>query len=183
MNSKLPIIAPESIDHKGYDFLTKHLVSQPTNPKETPTTIFIHIVMLWMKPRCWLQVLKYQPNNVRPRKPFSTLQCFFDENLPSTLRNYHSGWFFLYSRVTWIIGATEWSLFSIPPTGMLRKSTRLLWDVLLGFGRVEWQRILKDLEKAPDVAYNDDLKSIFNGVMCWKPYCLQKKWSSGYLER
>lgn len=35
-----------------------------------------------------------------------------------------------------------------------------VWDSLLDYGRLEWEWILMDLEKAPDVAYEDGLKII-----------------------
>ena len=93
--------------------IPRYYTDQP-HPEETLSTIFVHIVILWMKPHCWLQVLKYQPNTLGPTKPCSMLQCLFDENLPSTLRNYHKSWFFLCGGVTWVTGAMKWTCFQFP---------------------------------------------------------------------
>ena len=40
----------------------------------------------------------------------------------------------------------------------IEKTPRIIWDALQDYGRIEWKRMLKDLEKAPDVAYQDILK-------------------------
>ena len=49
----------------------------------------------------------------------------------------------------------------------MEKTHQGVWDSLLDNGRLEWQRTLIDLEKAPDVAYEDVLKE-FDNVWCVK---------------
>lgn len=36
----------------------------------------------------------------------------------------------------------------------------MIWDVLLDYDRIEWQRTLNDLEKAQGVAYNDIMDEV-----------------------
>lgn len=43
----------------------------------------------------------------------------------------------------------------------------MVWDCLLDSGRLEWQRTLQDLERAPNIAYQDMLKE-FDYVWCVK---------------
>lgn len=145
--------------------IPRYYTNQP-HPEETQSTIFIHIVILWMKPRCWLQVLKYQPNTLEPMKPCSMLQCFFDENLPSTFKNYHRRWFFLCGGVTWVTGATKWTCFQFPTLACWENPQDCFGMRFLITCRIEWQRTLEDLEKSPDVVHNDVLKSIWNGPAC-----------------
>jgi hypothetical protein len=40
----------------------------------------------------------------------------------------------------------------------VKKLHQVVWDSLLGYGRLEWQRTLMVLEKTLDVAYEDVLK-------------------------
>ena len=42
-----------------------------------------------------------------------------------------------------------------------------MWDSLLDYGRLEWQRTLTDLEKTLDVSYEEALKG-FDNVWCVK---------------
>ena len=43
---------------------------------------------------------------------------------------------------------------------MVEKTRQMIWDALLDYGRIERQRILNDLEKAPDVTYNDVMDEV-----------------------
>jgi hypothetical protein len=38
------------------------------------------------------------------------------------------------------------------------KRSQIIWDALQNYGRIEWKWTLKDLEEAPNVAYQDILK-------------------------
>ena len=40
----------------------------------------------------------------------------------------------------------------------IEKTRQVIWDALQDYGRIEWKRTLNNLEKAPDVAYQDILK-------------------------
>ena len=39
----------------------------------------------------------------------------------------------------------------------VEKTRQVIWDALHDYGRIEWKHTLEDLEKAPDVAYQDVL--------------------------
>jgi hypothetical protein len=39
----------------------------------------------------------------------------------------------------------------------VEKNHQVVWDSLLDYGGYEWQCTLEDLEKSPDIAYNDVL--------------------------
>lgn len=41
---------------------------------------------------------------------------------------------------------------------------QVVWDFLLDYGRLEWQWTLHDMEKAPDVAYEDVLRNLIQCV-------------------
>ena len=47
----------------------------------------------------------------------------------------------------------------------MEKTHQVVCDALLDFGRIEWKMTLKDLEKAPDIDYNDVVKE-FDAVWC-----------------
>ena len=70
------------------------------------------------------------------------------------------------------------------PRGPIEKTREAIWDALHDYGRIEWQWSLADLEKAPDVAYQDVLSEFdstwkFKGlimtrsklVATWKARC------------
>lgn len=42
----------------------------------------------------------------------------------------------------------------------IEKTHQAIWDVLQDYSRIEWKRTLLDLEKAPDVAYQDILEEL-----------------------
>ena len=39
----------------------------------------------------------------------------------------------------------------------IEKTCQVIWDALQDYGRIEWKHTLKDLQHAPDVAYQDVL--------------------------
>ena len=39
----------------------------------------------------------------------------------------------------------------------IEKTRQIVWDALQGYGRIEWKRMLRDLEKTPNMAYHDIL--------------------------
>jgi hypothetical protein len=51
--------------------------------------------------------------------------------------------------------------------GQWKKMYPTVWDSLLDYGRLQWQQTLQDLQKAPNVAYQDVLKE-FDSVWCIK---------------
>lgn len=51
------------------------------------------------------------------------------------------------------------------PIRVVEKILHIIWGVLLDYDKIEWQQTLKDLERAPDVAYDDVLKK-FDLVWC-----------------
>lgn len=85
------------------------------------------------------------------------MQCLFDQPLCRTLKGFSCIWVFLRSGLLWII----WCQLNEPVFNELQwpieKTWQVICDNLQGHGRTEWQRTLADLEKAPDVAYQDNL--------------------------
>ena len=86
------------------------------------------------------------------------MQCLFDRPLCKTLKWFSCIWFFLRSGLPWII----WHQRNDPAFSALQwlieKTHQVVWDALQDYGRIEWKRTLLDLEKAPDIAYQDVLK-------------------------
>ena len=70
--------------------------------------------------------------------------------------------------------------FSMLVRGLWERRTKWCGNLLLQYGRLEWQWTLQDMEKAPDVAYEDDLKE-FDSVCGetifwqWKQCCSHGK--------
>ena len=52
-------------------------------------------------------------------------------------------------------------------SGLWKKTHQVVWDSLLHYGRLNWQQTLHDLEKAPDVAYENVLNE-FDIICCVK---------------
>ena len=50
---------------------------------------------------------------------------------------------------------------------LVHKTHQVRWESLLDYGRLEWQQSLTDLQKAPNVAYENVLK-IFDNIWCVK---------------
>lgn len=50
----------------------------------------------------------------------------------------------------------------------VEKTRQVIWDALQNYGRIEWKHTLSDLEKAPNVAYQDVLNEFDStwGVKC-----------------
>ena len=44
-----------------------------------------------------------------------------------------------------------------PMEWFIKKTHQVIWGALQDYGRIEWKLILSNLEKAPDVAYQDVL--------------------------
>jgi hypothetical protein len=94
-----------------------------------------------------------------PRKSFSMLQCLFDQPLCKTLKRFNRIWFFLRSGLPWIIWRQRNDLIFNKLQWPIEKTRQIIWDALQDYGRIEWKRTLRDLEKAPDVAYHDILNN------------------------
>ena len=90
------------------------------------------------------------------------LQCLFDQHLCTTLKRFGRIWFFLRCGLPWII-RRQWNdlLFLNKLQWPIDKIRQIIWDALQDYGRIEWKRMLRDLEKAPDVA-NWDILSNFD---------------------
>ena len=58
-----------------------------------------------------------------------------------------------------------WS--SIPLNGLMETTRQVVWDSLLDYDRLEWQRTLHDFNKVPDVAYQHVLDD-FDLAWCHK---------------
>ena len=69
----------------------------------------------------------------------------------------------------------------------IEKTCQVVWDALQDYSRIEWKRILSNLEKVPDVAYQDVLNkfdstwgskvSLWPGVTKWSPGRLYLIWA------
>lgn len=46
-------------------------------------------------------------------------------------------------------------LFSISFMTSWWKTHHVIWGALLDYGRIEWQKTLKDIDRAPNVAYDE----------------------------
>jgi hypothetical protein len=64
-------------------------------------------------------------------------------------------WFFLRSGLPWIIWRHGNDLVFNALQWPIEKAHQVTWDALQDYGRIKWNRTLLDLEKAPDVAYQD----------------------------
>ena len=66
-------------------------------------------------------------------------------------------WFFLRSGLPWIVWHQQNDMVFDVLQWSIEKTLRVIWDALQNCGRVGWQQSLADLEKAPDVAYQEVL--------------------------
>ena len=156
------------------------LVNQPT-PKKIQ---LLSSSILWCYG--WSPVVGCKSSNFNqtiwgPWKPFSTLQCFFDENLPRTLRNYHSvGSLFV---VTWpeLLEQRNDLCFQFLPLTCWENPQHcygMCFLVFVGLSGKWPSKILRKLRMSHTMMV---LKAF--AMVCWRSHCLQNKWSSGYLER
>ena len=67
----------------------------------------------------------------------------------------------------WIIWQQQNDLVFISFQWYVEKTHQVVWDSMLGYGRLECQCTLLDLNKASDVAYEDVLNE-FDSVWCVK---------------
>ena len=65
--------------------------------------------------------------------------------------------------------------------GSLRKTRQVSWEVVQDYGRSEWKRTLRDLEKALNVAYHDILNELDSTWGGQQSYCDPEQLSR-YLE-
>ena len=95
--------------------------------------------------------------NLGPRKSFSMMQCLFDQPLCKTLKRFSRIWFFLkkWSSVDHLAQQNDMVFNNLQ--WPIEKTRQVIWDALQDYGRIEWKQTLKDLEKTPDVAYQDVL--------------------------
>lgn len=88
---------------------------------------------------------------------------FLTRDLTSRLRNFIGFWFFLSSSTSWLIWRRRNDLVCNTMSWHVEKVHQVVWDSITQYGRIEWQKILKDLEKGLHVNYNDILE-IFEKV-------------------
>jgi hypothetical protein len=100
-----------------------------------------------------------------PMKSFSIMQCIFDQPLSESLKPFHHFLFFLRNGITWIIWHQRNDLNRNVIERLVEKTHQVVWDSLLDYDRLEWQRTLTDLEKVPEVPYQDVLNQ-FDIVWC-----------------
>ena len=93
--------------------------------------------------------------NLGPRKSFFMMQCLFDQPLCKTLKRFGPIWFFLRSGLPWIIWRQRNDLVFDDMQWPIEKTRKVIWDIMQDYGMIEWKRTLSDLEKTPDVAYQD----------------------------
>ena len=80
--------------------------------------------------------------------------------------------------ITW---NQRYDLVSNDVNWLLHNVHQVVWDSLMDYDRIEWQRTLKGLAKAPDVAYEDVLKecdSFYDVLMTLSP----TKYYNGYMD-
>ena len=77
--------------------------------------------------------------------------------------NLQSSWFFLWSSLPWIIWRHRNDLVFNIVQWPMEKTYQAVWDSLLDYGRLKWQRTLQDMEKALDVTYQDILREFDSG--------------------
>ena len=86
------------------------------------------------------------------------LKCPFDQPMCKTPRRFNRIWFFLRSGLPWIIWRQRNDGIFNKVQWPVEKTRQVIWDALQDYGRIEWKWALKDLEEAPDVAYQNILK-------------------------
>ena len=64
---------------------------------------------------------------------------------------------FLRSGLSWIIWRERNDLVFNTPQWPIEKTHQVIWDALQDYDRIEWKWTILDLEKAPDVGYQDVL--------------------------
>ena len=69
-------------------------------------------------------------------------------------------WFFLRSGLPWIIWRQQNDLVFNNLLCPIEKTRQIIWDPWQDYGRIGWKQTLKDLEEAPDVAYQDVLNEL-----------------------
>ena len=69
-------------------------------------------------------------------------------------------WFFLRRGLPWIILRQYNDLRFNKLQWPIEKTSQIIWDALQDYRRIEWKQMLRDLEKALDVAYHDILNNL-----------------------
>ena len=81
------------------------------------------------------------------------MQSPFDQPLYKTLQQFSHIWFFLKSSLTCIIWRQQNGLVFNNLHWPIEKIRQVIWDTLHDYANIEWKQTLRELEKAPDVAY------------------------------
>lgn len=119
--------------------------------------------------------------NHGPHPFFSILQCLFDEWLNKSRENFTKIQVFICNGLLMITWNQRYDLVSNDVNWLLHNVHQVVWDSLMDYDRIEWQRTLKGLAKAPDVAYEDVLKecdSFYDVLMTLSP----TKYYNGYMD-
>ena len=88
-----------------------------------------------------------------PHHFFSMLQCSFDEWLNKSPKNFTKIRFFVRNGLPMITWKTKvWLGFQCCKL-VVGDVHQVVWDSLMNYDRIEWKRSLKDLARAPDMAY------------------------------
>ena len=85
------------------------------------------------------------------------VMSFFYQLLCKTLKRFSRIWFFLRSGLSWIIWCQRNDLVFKNLQWPVEKIHQVIWDILHDYGRIERKRTLRELEEAPEVAYQDVL--------------------------
>lgn len=88
-----------------------------------------------------------------PHHFFSMLQCSFDEWLNKSPKNFTKIRFFVRNGLPVITWKQRYYLVSNVVNRLLENVHQVVWDSLMNYDRIEWQRSLKELARAPDMAY------------------------------
>lgn len=54
----------------------------------------------------------------------------------------------------------------------VKKTLRIIWDVLLDYGMIGWKKTLEDIEKHLGCWVQWRSKRVWYGLVCWRPYRL-----------
>ena len=85
------------------------------------------------------------------------MQYLFDQPLCMALIRFIRIWFFLRSGFLWIVLRLHNDLVFNALQWPIEKLSQVIWDALKDYNRIDWKHTLSNLEKAPNVAYQDVL--------------------------
>ena len=98
----------------------------------------------------------------KKRRPWSSevflnvAMSFLIDLLAKQLKPFTRIWFFsrgVVSRGSYSVRRLIWSLMLFNLRWLVKKTHQIVWDSLIDYGGLYWQRTLHDLEKTPNVAW------------------------------